>query len=99
LSLTGVSSASAADYYVSTTGSDSNDGSAAHPWATIAHAASVVGPGSTVHVAPGTYRGQFNTSASGTAAAEITYVSDTKWGAKMAGGAWSRWAASGAYVR
>ncbi|PYU91727.1 MAG: hypothetical protein DMG25_13865, partial [Acidobacteria bacterium] len=98
LSLTGVSSASAADYYVSTTGSDSNDGSAAHPWATIAHAASVVGPGSTVHVAPGTYRGQFNTSASGTSSAYITYVSDTKWGAKIAGGSSSTWSNYGAYV-
>src|SRR5690348_9306583 len=39
LSLTGVSSASGTDYYVSTSGSDSSgDGSSAHPWATIAYA-------------------------------------------------------------
>ena len=98
LSLSGVSSASATDYYVSTSGSDSNDGSAAHPWATIAHASSVVGPGAIVHVAPGTYSGQFNTDASGTSSAYITYVSDTKWGAKIAGGSSSTWSNHGAYV-
>src|SRR3989475_12809058 len=98
LSLTGVSSGSATDYYVSTSGSDSNNGSASSPWATIVHAASVVGPGATVHVAPGTYSGQFNTSASGTSSAYITYVSDTKWGAKIAGGSSSTWSNYGAYV-
>jgi hypothetical protein len=46
------------DYYVATTGSDSNDGSQAHPWATLQKAATslVLGPGGTiVHVAPGDY--------------------------------------------
>jgi hypothetical protein len=45
-------------YYVSPGGSDSNDGSAAHPWATIKHADSVftLGPdGAVIHVASGTY--------------------------------------------
>src|SRR2546427_4030320 len=98
LSLTGVSSGSATDYYVSTSGSDSNNGSASSPWATIVHAASVVGPGATVHVAPRTYSGQFNTSASGTSSAYITYVSDTKWGAKIAGGSSSTWSNYGASV-
>ena len=36
----------ATDYYVSPTGSDSNDGSAAHPWLTIAHAAKSITGGS-----------------------------------------------------
>jgi len=58
----------------------------------------VVGPGAIVHVAPGTYSGQFNTSASGTSSAYITYVSDTKWGAKIAGGSSSTWSNHGAYV-
>src|SRR5437867_5080058 len=84
LSLTGVSSGSATDYYVSTSGSDSNNGSASSPWATIAHADSVVGPGAIVHVAPGTYSGQFNTSASGTSPAYTTYVSDTTRRAQIA---------------
>jgi hypothetical protein len=46
------------DYYVSVFGRDSNDGSQAHPWLTLQHAATslVLGPkGTTVHVAPGTY--------------------------------------------
>ncbi len=76
---------SAFDFYVSPGGSDSNDGSAAHPWATINHADSVIGPGSTVHVAPGTYLTTITTSASGTANAPITYISDTEWGAKIVG--------------
>ncbi len=46
------------EYYVATTGSDLNDGSASKPWATITHAdqSLVVGAeGATVHVAPGNY--------------------------------------------
>ena len=77
--------ASAFDYYVSPGGSDSNDGSAAHPWATINHADSVIGPGSTVHVAPGTYKTTITTSSNGTANAPITYISDVEWGAKIVG--------------
>src|SRR5947209_12176020 len=99
LSLTGVSSASATDYYVSTSGSDSSgDGSAAHPWATIAYASTRIGPGAIVHVAPGTYTGSFNTRASGTSSAYVTYISDTKWGAKIVAGSDSTWSNYGAYV-
>src|SRR5216684_4044170 len=46
------------DYYVSTSGSDLNDGSQTHPWFTIQHAINsfILGPGGTViHVAGGTY--------------------------------------------
>src|SRR5439155_355526 len=39
-----------------------------------------------------------NTDASGTSSAYITYVSDTKWGAKIAGGSSSTWSNHGAYV-
>jgi hypothetical protein len=49
---------SRAEYFVSITGSDSNDGSAQKPWATINHAAQSLVPGpqvATVHVAAGTY--------------------------------------------
>ena len=95
----GFAAATTADYYVSPEGNDtSGDGSAANPWATIAHADTQVGPGSTVHVGAGTYTGSFNTNASGTASAYITYISDTKWGAKIVGGSFSTWSNYGAYV-
>ncbi|MFB3916851.1 MAG: DUF1565 domain-containing protein, partial [Terriglobales bacterium] len=42
-------------YYVASSGSDSNNGSEASPWATIQHAANIVGPGAIVIVADGTY--------------------------------------------
>src|SRR5216684_6297300 len=74
-----------AQYYVSPAGSDSNNGSAAHPWATIAHSATVIGPGATVHVAVGTYTGYFTTSVSGTVSSRITYISDVQWAAKIVG--------------
>lgn len=72
-------------FYVAPTGSDSNNGSAAHPWATITHAAAMIGAGATVHVAPGTYTGYITTRASGTSSARITYISDVQWGAKIIG--------------
>jgi hypothetical protein len=65
-----------ADLYVSTSGSDSNDGSQNAPFRTIAAASQAAQPGTTVHVAAGTYDGGFTTSASGTASAPITYESD-----------------------
>jgi hypothetical protein len=66
------------NYYVATTGNDSTgNGSMASPWATIAHASTKVGPGATVNVAAGVYNGSFNTTASGTASAYITYVANT----------------------
>ncbi len=70
-----------AHIYVSTTGSDSNNGTQGSPFKTIAKAASVASSGSTVHVAPGTYQGGFQTTANG-----VTYVSDVKWGAKIVPG-------------
>lgn len=90
------------DFYVSTSGSDSNDGSSAHPWRTIQHAASLVAAGYTVHVAPGTYNGPVSTSTSGTASARIRYISDAQWGAKIyypgSPAAASIWYNSGSYV-
>jgi hypothetical protein len=66
------------DYYVSTHGSDSTgNGSIAHPWATIAYASKHIGPGATVHVAAGVYRGSFTTRSSGTPSAYITYIADS----------------------
>jgi hypothetical protein len=75
---------------VSPTGSDSNNGSASAPWATIQHAANSVGPGATVLVADGTYNqcsgGTIvNITSSGTSSAPITFQSQNKWGAKLVG--------------
>jgi hypothetical protein len=70
-------------YYVSPKGSDSNDGSQAHPWATISRAATQARAGAIVVVLPGTYvsPGEIKTKASGTASARITFISETQWGA------------------
>ena len=69
--------------YVSTTGSDSNSGAQGSPLRTIARAAALARPNTTVHVAPGTYAGGFKTTASGTANGRIYYYSTTRWGAKI----------------
>ncbi|MCU1285433.1 MAG: hypothetical protein JWO13_1783 [Acidobacteriales bacterium] len=73
------------NFYVATNGSDSNDGSACRPWATIRHAASLAQAGWTIHVAPGTYSGDIVSQANGTATARIRYISDVRWGAKIVG--------------
>jgi hypothetical protein len=80
-----VTSNTAGQYHVAPTGRDSNNGSASSPWATIAHAATVIGPGATVHIAPGAYSGYVITRASGTSSSRITYISDVQWGAKIVG--------------
>ncbi len=79
---------SANQYWISASGSDSNAGSRAHPWASLQNAASSLklGSGGTVvHVEPGTYTisQTVTTTASGTPTQRITYVSDTTWGAKI----------------
>jgi parallel beta-helix repeat protein len=58
--------------YVSTTGSDSNDGSATRPWLTLQKAANAAQPGDTVIVKAGNYKG-FYMDRDGTAAAPITF--------------------------
>lgn len=96
---TGSAHASGTDVYVSTTGSDSNPGTSAQPFRTIAKGSSVATAGTTVHVAPGTYTGNFETNASGTATAHVRYVSDTRWGAKIVGStAEGDWRNNGSYV-
>ncbi|NHZ96261.1 DUF1565 domain-containing protein [Massilia sp. CCM 8734] len=71
------------DLYVSPTGADTNAGTQAAPFKTIARAAQAATPGTTVRVLPGTYAGGFRTNASGTAEARIRYVSEVPWGAKI----------------
>ncbi|CAA6677555.1 MULTISPECIES: LamG-like jellyroll fold domain-containing protein [unclassified Lentimonas] len=50
------------DYYVSTSGSDSNAGSRTKPFATIQHAVSLAGPGSTIYIRGGDYYEQVDLS-------------------------------------
>ncbi len=82
---------------MSPSGSDSNNGTASAPWATISHAANSVSAGATVHVAPGTY-GNVVTSVSGTASARIRFVSDTQYGAKIVTSVDQAWLNSGNFV-
>jgi parallel beta-helix repeat protein len=72
------------NYYVSPTGSDTAAGTKAAPFKTLARAAkAATAAGTTVWVAPGTYAGGIKTTANGTAAGRIYWVSTTKWGAKI----------------
>ena len=74
-----------ANFYVSVTGNDNNDGSQSSPWRTISAAGSRVGPGSVVHVEPGTYAEAPYITVSGQSAARICFISDVRWGAKIIG--------------
>jgi len=73
--------ARATDYYVATTGSDSNAGTMAAPWATLQKAATTAVAGDTVWIRGGTYMittpansgAGVNFSKSGTSAANINY--------------------------
>jgi len=77
------------NYYVSPTGSDSNNGlSPSTAWKTITHASNAITLGSTgtiVHVAPGTYSENvaISNAVPGTSSAPVTYISDTKWAASI----------------
>jgi hypothetical protein len=71
--------------YVSPTGSDTGDGSRAHPWATIGHADSVVVPGATVVVLDGKYVGDITLASNGSSRRPITYLAEHKWKAKLVG--------------
>jgi hypothetical protein len=88
------------DRYVSTAGSDSSDGSLAHPWQTIQYASDMARPGMSIHVARGTYYTSsiIDTSINGTSTARIRYMSDQKWGAKIVTSASQAWSVSGSYV-
>jgi hypothetical protein len=88
-------------FYVAMNGNDASDGSLAHPWRTIQHAAALAGPGSTVNVAPGTYAGPVITERDGTAASRIRFLSSARWGARIyyAGvDYWQVWMNTGDYV-
>ena len=74
---------SANNYWVATTGNDSNPGTQALPFRTIKKGVSAAKPDTTIHVMPGTYAESIKTTVNGTAAGRIRYVSETKWAAKI----------------
>lgn len=63
--LLSISTARGATYYVSTTGSDSADGSVVTPWLTLDHALTVVTAGNTIQIQDGTYPSNATTRAHG----------------------------------
>jgi pectate disaccharide-lyase len=77
------------NYYVSPTGSDSNNGSQSQPWKTIQHAANSIGLGSTgtvVHVLPGTYNENVSYAGSGGSNTQrVVFQSEVPHGAKIVG--------------
>jgi parallel beta-helix repeat protein len=76
-----------AEYYVSPAGSNRNNGSSAHPWATLAAAEGRIEPGAVVHVLPGVYTSssEIKLTATGAPIARVVFVSDVPWGAKLVG--------------
>lgn len=66
------SSIYAADYYVSTTGSDSNSGSESSPWKTIQKGINSLKAGDILYIKGGTYPEKLNVNTSGTSSAPIT---------------------------
>jgi hypothetical protein len=80
---TAAAQAQSASLYVAPTGKDTNPGTSAAPFRSLARAAQSARAGTTVFVAPGLYTGGFRTTASGTASARIRYVSTTTWGAQI----------------
>ena len=71
-----VPAACTGNYYVATTGADTNSGSAASPWRTITKAADSVAAGQTVCVRAGTYNEEVRMKTSGTSSARITFVGE-----------------------
>ncbi|MBJ7600962.1 right-handed parallel beta-helix repeat-containing protein [Candidatus Nephthysia bennettiae] len=91
--------ATQAHFYVAPNGSDSSPGTQTAPWQTIAHAAAVVGGGTTVHVAPGTYTQPVWVRGSGSQQARIVFVSETQWSAHVSvSGSSAAWRNSGNYI-
>ena len=83
-------------YYVATTGSDTNPGTASAPFRTIQKAASIMYPGDTCIIRGGTYREQVTPARSGTAEDPITFQPAmgevvTVSGANPVTGTWSQW--------
>jgi hypothetical protein len=82
-------------YYIANGGSDSNSCTQSSPCATINGVDAKLGSslplgsnGTTIHVVAGNYSGPITTNHSGTAGGRITWLSDTKWGAKISNADW-----------
>jgi pectate disaccharide-lyase len=85
--------------YVAPDGNDDNPGTLRAPLRTIQAAAAAATPGTTVQVAPGTYRENIESASHGAAAARIRYLSSVKWGAKIVGkGTGAVWTNHGQYT-
>ncbi len=83
-------SAQAADFYVSTLGSDSNPGTTSQPFRTITYAYSQASAGTTIHVLPGVYydytsRWGIHLGKSGSATSPIVLQSTVRGGAVIDG--------------
>src|SRR5436309_2333910 len=91
-----------ADYYVAPSGSDANPCTAAAPCYTMARVSQLMSPGDNAHFASGNYTWSYSgnkVTKSGTAAAPVSYISDTKWGAKVYGSGCDPSWNSGDYVQ
>ncbi len=81
--LSGLGAPAQFNLYVSPHGADTHPGTAAKPFRSLARAAKAAKAGTKVFVAPGLYSGGFRTSASGSSGARISFLSTTRWGAKI----------------
>jgi hypothetical protein len=91
-----------ANYYLAPAGSDANPCTAAAPCYTLQRVSQLMNPGDNAHVAAGNYTWTYagnKVTTSGTATAPISYISDTKWGAKIFGSGCDPIWNSGAYVQ
>ena len=91
--------AAATNYYVSTTGSDSNAGTLASPFLTIQKAATIATAGSNVYVRGGTYRETVTMAKSGSALSPISFQpynneQVTVTGLNTVSGGWSTYSGS-----
>jgi hypothetical protein len=81
----------AANYYVATTGSDTNPGTLSQPFLSLQRGVNAAGPGDSIIVRNGTYRGGCASTSSyavsinkaGTASAWITLKAENQWGATL----------------
>jgi hypothetical protein len=71
------------ELYVAPDGLDSNPGTRAAPLRSLARAAQLVVPGTTVNVLPGAYQGGFRTGVNGLPNARIVYRSTERWQARI----------------
>jgi hypothetical protein len=85
--------------WVAPGGSDDNPGTRDAPLRTIGAAARKASAGTTVRVAPGTYRENIKSTADGKPSARVRYVSTKKWGARIVGrGTEAVWENHGGHV-